>query len=211
MFDAGPALSNTVQPSPKPSWLTKNFWTTHGLKVVGVLLTAAGAAVLAFTTNSVGAALHRLFVAEYQQCEVKWVPVDCPGGANDPSLGICGCEDRRSLAWFNSQLRAFKAASIPPFDGMPDDMTLTPEGAGNDGLSLQDEQTANAAWKFGIGYNAKTNEKDWCIRLYRPTKPHLTLQSPVLCLDRSGRWWSKPSDDALSSLLFRTPVKLAAR
>jgi len=184
----------TARPSPNSSDEIKSFISTHLYKILGAVMLAAGTGVLAFTTNAVSGALTNAFSGSFKQCAVEWVPVDCPGGANDPSIGICGCEDKRSLGWFRNQLSTFKSAHIPGFDGITDDMTLAPEGADNSRLSFRQPGQATPIWRLGVGYNVLTGKKDWCVHLYRADGKSLELEGPVMCLDQSGRWWSRASD-----------------
>lgn len=58
--------------------------------------------------------------------------------------------------------------------------------------------------RAGVGYSVEKNAKEGCLRLYGAIAKPIRI-TQVLCLDKSGRWWSKEDDDD------KSPVRLGLR
>ena len=139
-----------------------------------------------------------------QKNDLVWVPADCPGGDGTAAVGLGGCARNklRGLAWFSKQILAFKAGGLRGFDSLPDDLSLVTQDSGRvkNNILVVERPNATELGKLGVGYSLEKNAKDGCLRLYSSTKPPMRI-SPVLCLDKAGRWWSKESDDETAARL----------
>jgi hypothetical protein len=96
----------------------------------------------------------------------------------------------------SAEILAFKAARLRGFDSLPNDLSLVAQDYGGvkNNVLVVERPNATELGKLGVGYSREKNAKDGCLRLYSSAKPPMRA-SPVLCLDKAGRWWSKDGDE----------------
>jgi hypothetical protein len=158
--------------------------------------------------------LDRVLHRQFNKVDLVWVASDCPAAEGTPKVGLGGCSpaEQRDLGWLTTQVRAFAGAGLRGFDGLPQNFTLGTKdfnSVQNNVLYVATPATDAELALITIGYDREQNQKDGCLRLYSSTKPPMRI-SPVLCLDRGGRWWSKDADaDTLVRLSKVTQVSMA--
>jgi len=141
------------------------------------------------TTGGTGAAAAK-------RVKLLWIPADCLN-KTDAGVGIGNCDNARTVDWLATEMANLALKGVDGFDKLPKFVQLASRdsnvGRKNFVLTVRDKDAR--VLNVGVGYDAATNTKDGCLRLFFEAK----LASEVVCyLDDSS--WCRLTNDGCAPI-----------